>query len=64
MTAPVSYVELDSVDSIDELRPDLEAAGGTVVVEPFTFPGVGRGCYFTDPAGLLVGLHEYDADLM
>ena len=29
-------------------------------VEPFTLPGVGRGCYLTDPAGLLIGLHEYD----
>jgi hypothetical protein len=52
------------VDSIAELRPRLEAAGGTVVVDPFEFPGVGRGCYVTDPAGVLVGLHEYDANLM
>jgi uncharacterized protein len=36
--------------------------GGTVVVEPFTIPGVGRGCYFTDPSGLIVGLHENDPD--
>jgi uncharacterized protein len=49
------------VDSLDELRPRLEQGGGTIVVEPFTLPGVGRGCYFADPAGLLVGLHEYDA---
>ena len=48
------------IDSLDELRPRLEQGGGTIVVEPFTLPGVGRGCYFTDPAGLLVGLHEYD----
>ena len=32
------------VDSIDGVREALEAAGGTVVVEPFEFPGVGRGC--------------------
>jgi uncharacterized protein len=49
------------VDSIAALRPRLEDAGGVVVVEPFTLPRVGRGCYFTDPAGLLVGLHGYDA---
>jgi predicted enzyme related to lactoylglutathione lyase len=48
------------VDSIAALRPRLEAAGGAIVVEPFTLPGVGRGCYFTDPTGLLAGLHEYD----
>jgi predicted enzyme related to lactoylglutathione lyase len=48
------------VDSIAALRAPLEAAGGAVVVEPFTFPGVGSGCYCTDPAGVLFGLHEYD----
>jgi catechol 2,3-dioxygenase-like lactoylglutathione lyase family enzyme len=70
MTAPVTCVELSSPDLaatrrfFDAVRPELEAAGGTVVVEPFSFPGVGRGCYFTDPAGLLVGLHEYDPTLM
>jgi predicted enzyme related to lactoylglutathione lyase len=49
--------------------PDLEAAaarvtaaGGQVVVEPFTVDGVGRGCYIVDPTGLLLGLHAYDAD--
>jgi predicted enzyme related to lactoylglutathione lyase len=48
------------VDSIDAVREALEAAGGTIVVEPFEFPGVGRGCYATDPAGVLFGLHEYE----
>jgi predicted enzyme related to lactoylglutathione lyase len=32
------------VDSIAAVRDALEAAGGAVVVEPFTFPGVGSGC--------------------
>jgi predicted enzyme related to lactoylglutathione lyase len=50
------------VASIDATRVAVEAAGGTVVVEPFSFPGVGRGCYCVDPAGILFGLHEYDAD--
>ena len=54
-------VPIIRVDSIAELRDRLESAGGTVVVEPFTIPGVGRGCYLTDPAGVLLGLHEYDA---
>jgi predicted enzyme related to lactoylglutathione lyase len=49
------------VDSIDAVRPRLEAAGATVVVEPFAVPGVGRGGYAVDPAGLLIGLHEYDS---
>ncbi|MEV4515918.1 hypothetical protein AB0K00_44045 [Dactylosporangium sp. NPDC049525] len=39
----------------------VEEHGGQVVVEPFTLPGVGSGCYIVDPAGLLIGLHAYDA---
>ena len=54
--------------SVAVLRvPDLDAAaaavrahGGDVVVPPFVIAGVGRGCYITDPAGVLVGLHMYD----
>jgi predicted enzyme related to lactoylglutathione lyase len=61
MTLPVTYLELNSADlAATTVRPHIEAAGGAVVVEPFEFPGVGRGCYCTDPAGLLFGLHEYD----
>jgi predicted enzyme related to lactoylglutathione lyase len=48
------------VESLDATRAALEAAGGSVVVEPFEFPGVGRGCYCLDPAGVLFGLHEYE----
>jgi predicted enzyme related to lactoylglutathione lyase len=48
------------VDSIDVMRAPIEAAGTTVAVEPFVVPGVGRGCYVVEPAGLLVGLHECD----
>lgn len=53
-------VPVITVSSLDEARPLIEEHGGTVVVAPFTIPGVGRGCYFTDPTGLIVGLHEYD----
>jgi uncharacterized protein len=53
-------VPIVRVPSIAELRPSLEHAGGTVIVQPFEFPGVGRGCYCTDPSGVLFGLHEYD----
>jgi predicted enzyme related to lactoylglutathione lyase len=35
-----------------------------VVVEPFTIAGVGRGCYVIDPAGVLIGLHEYDPEAL
>jgi predicted enzyme related to lactoylglutathione lyase len=49
------------VASLEEVRARVERRGGHVVVEPFAIAGVGRGCYITDPAGVLVGLHEYDA---
>lgn len=55
-------VPIVTVPSIEALRPVIDEHGGTVVVEPFVIPGVGRGCYFTDPTGLIVGLHEYDPD--
>jgi predicted enzyme related to lactoylglutathione lyase len=52
------------VPSIDRIRASVERAGGTVVVEPFTISGVGRGCYVIDPAGVLIGLHEYDPEAL
>lgn len=48
------------VDSLDATCAAVTTNGGTVVVPPFVLAGVGRGCYVTDPAGVLVGLHEYD----
>jgi len=50
------------VDDLDATTAMVAAHGGTVVVEPFTIEGVGRGCYVVDPTGLLIGLHAYDAD--
>jgi predicted enzyme related to lactoylglutathione lyase len=50
------------VPSLDAATADVLAHGGALVVPPFAVTGVGRGCYVTDPAGLLIGLHEYDPD--
>jgi hypothetical protein len=36
--------------------------GGRLIVEPFTLPGIGHGCYITDPAGVLIGLHADDPE--
>jgi predicted enzyme related to lactoylglutathione lyase len=47
------------VDSMDDTTAKVTAAGGAVVVPPFELPGLGRGCYVTDAAGILLGLHEY-----
>jgi predicted enzyme related to lactoylglutathione lyase len=48
------------VDSLAAATARVREHGGTVVVEPFAIAGVGRGCYVVDPAGVLIGLHEYD----
>jgi predicted enzyme related to lactoylglutathione lyase len=48
------------VDALDDAVARVAEHGGRLVVEPFTLPGVGRGCYILDPAGLLIGLHAYD----
>ena len=48
------------VESLADTAHLVRTHGGTVVVEPFSIPGVGRGCYVVDPAGVLIGLHEYD----
>ena len=53
-------VPIIRVDALDDACARVASEGGTVVVAPFTLPGVGRGCYVNDPAGLLIGLHEYD----
>jgi predicted enzyme related to lactoylglutathione lyase len=49
------------VNDLDAVLAAAEKEGGTVVVPPFTIAGVGRGAYITDPTGLLIGLHHYDA---
>ena len=36
-------VPIIRVDSLDELRARIESAGGAIVVEPLTLPGVGMG---------------------
>jgi uncharacterized protein len=48
------------VADLDAATASVRVHGGQVVVAPFTMPGVGRGCYVTDPAGVLIGLHAYD----
>jgi uncharacterized protein len=56
-TGPVIRVE-----DLDTAAEAVLAHGGAVVVAPFVIGGVGRGCYITDPTGVLVGLHDYDPD--
>ena len=48
------------VDDLEASLAAVVACGGKVVVPAFSISGVGRGCYITDPVGLLMGLHYYD----
>lgn len=48
------------VASVDRAAVAAVAQGGSVAVPTFTIAGVGRGCYVSDPTGVLIGLHEYD----
>ena len=50
------------VDDLDAACSSVIAAGGSVLVERFTIAGVGHGCYVSDPAGIAIGLHQYDPD--
>jgi hypothetical protein len=53
-------VAIITVPSLDETLKAVQSAGGVVVVEKFPIAGVGYAAYFTDPGGLIVGIHEYD----
>ena len=45
-----------AVDDIDATAAAAEAAGGTVVQQPFDVPGVGRIAMIRDPSGAVVGM--------
>jgi predicted enzyme related to lactoylglutathione lyase len=55
-------VPIIRVDDLDAVTEAVSEHGGAVVVPPFAIAGVGRACYVTDPAGVLVGLHAYDPE--
>ena len=55
--APIA-VPVISVDDIAGYMAKVIVAGGEIVVPKFDIPGVGQACYFTDPTGMVVGLHQ------
>jgi predicted enzyme related to lactoylglutathione lyase len=55
-------VAVITVPNLDEVWAKALKAGATVAMEKFAIPTVGYAAYFTDPNGLVVGLHQYDAD--
>jgi uncharacterized protein len=50
------------VDDIDTAIANILAHGGNMVLEKDVIPGVGYQAYFTDNTGILVGLHQADAN--
>ena len=58
---PLTVVTI-TVDDLAGYMARVILAGGEIVVPRFTIPGVGHACYFTDPTGMIVGLHEPDED--
>jgi predicted enzyme related to lactoylglutathione lyase len=50
------------VTLLDDVLRDVQDAGGSTVVPLLAVPGAGRAAYVTDPAGVLLGLHEYDPE--
>jgi predicted enzyme related to lactoylglutathione lyase len=64
----VTYVELNSPDleATTAFMRDVFGWEAPIIASTRahgsssrSLPGVGRGCYLTDPPGLLIGLHEY-----
>ena len=58
---PLTVVTV-TVDDLAGSMARVILAGGEIVVPRFTIPGVGHACYFTDPAGMIVGMHQPDPD--
>lgn len=47
---PASPLTVIEVNDLSAARAAIEAAGGTITVEPFSFPG-GRRLHFREPGG-------------
>lgn len=50
--------DLLSVAGADETADKVEAAGGTVVVEPMDVMDIGRMAFFADPTGAVFGVWQ------
>jgi uncharacterized protein len=52
-----------SVDSYDEFAKKIEDAGGKMLTEKMTVPGVGYTGSFQDPEGNIFGIIEMKTDM-
>lgn len=53
-------VAVVTVPNLDEVWAKALKAGGKVAMEKFAIPTVGYAAYFTDPNGIVIGIHQYD----
>ena len=53
---PSSWMTYLAHDDVDAAARTIKESGGTVMVEPFDIPGVGRMLVAHDPSGAVVGL--------
>ena len=53
-------VNVAQVANVDEMVKKIEKAGGKVCVPKFAVPTIGWLAYFTDPAGVLLGIMQPD----
>jgi predicted enzyme related to lactoylglutathione lyase len=57
LSGTINTIEVDDIDSVIE---KVLAAGGKVVIEKHTIPGVGFQAYCIDVSGVIFGLHKTD----
>ena len=57
--APDHWMSFVTVDDVDTRTAKATAAGGTVLMEPFDVPGVGRIAAIADPTGATISLITY-----
>lgn len=55
-----AYVCSVTIENIDETIQKIEAAGGTMAVAKFAFPGMAYQAYYKDTEGNIFGLHQPD----
>lgn len=57
-----AYVCTMQVDNIDDIIKKIEAAGGTLALPKFAFPGMAWQAYYKDTEGNIFGIHQTDVN--
>ncbi len=57
-----AFVCTVQVDNIDEIISKVVAAGGTMALPKFAFPGMAWQAYYKDTEGNIFGIHQADTN--